>query len=95
MTPPDSVRDPSVLTEGDHRVDPRGPPNRRQRGKGRDRQEARRDEGVRGRVDRFDPDEHDTGIFTWPILRDYCEKRDSMWQAYLDKLARAGLSRDP
>ncbi len=40
-------------------------------------------------------DGHDTGIYTWPLLRDYCLRHAEMWQAYLDKLARAGLNRKP
>ncbi len=40
-------------------------------------------------------DSHDTGIFTWPLLRKFSEERDALWQAYLDKLDRAGLSREP
>jgi len=43
---------------------------------------------------RFD-DLHDTGIYTWDYLRKLGENHDSLWQAYLARLAEAGLSRDP
>lgn len=39
-------------------------------------------------------DGHDTGIYTWPLLQQYCQQKEAMWQSYLDKLARAGLSRE-
>jgi DUF971 family protein len=38
-------------------------------------------------------DFHDTGIFTWPYLRDLGEEKEERWQAYLDELAAKGLSR--
>jgi DUF971 family protein len=40
-------------------------------------------------------DLHDSGLFTWDILRRMGEDHDHLWQAYLDALAAAGLSRDP
>lgn len=43
---------------------------------------------------RFD-DLHDTGIYTWPYLYELGEKRETIWQDYLEALAAAGLSRDP
>jgi DUF971 family protein len=43
---------------------------------------------------KFD-DLHDTGIFSWNYLRHLGENRDEIWQAYLDNLAKEGLSRDP
>jgi DUF971 family protein len=38
-------------------------------------------------------DFHDTGIFTWPYLRELGEEKEERWQAYLDELAAKGLSR--
>lgn len=40
-------------------------------------------------------DLHDTGLFTWDYLYHLGEHQDELWQAYLDALAAAGLSRDP
>ena len=40
-------------------------------------------------------DGHDSGIFTWPYLRELCAHRDKYWQYYLDKLVAAGKNRDP
>lgn len=42
---------------------------------------------------RFD-DMHDTGIFTWPFLRDMGERRDAIMTEYEAELAAKGLSRD-
>jgi len=42
---------------------------------------------------RFD-DGHDTGIFTWSYLHELGQDKEARWQAYLDELAAAGLSRD-
>lgn len=39
-------------------------------------------------------DRHDSGIFTWPLLKRFCDEYESLWQAYLDKLDQAGRSRD-
>ena len=39
-------------------------------------------------------DGHDSGLFNWPYLQELCEKQDAFWQAYLDKLAAAGKSRE-
>ena len=43
---------------------------------------------------KFD-DLHDTGIYTWDLLYDFGQRKDQIWQGYLDALARDGLSRDP
>jgi DUF971 family protein len=43
---------------------------------------------------RFD-DMHDTGIYTWPFLREVGERRDAMMADYEAELAAKGLSRDP
>lgn len=39
-------------------------------------------------------DGHSTGIFTWPYLQKLGREGDSLMQAYAEKLAGAGLSRD-
>lgn len=43
---------------------------------------------------KFD-DLHDTGLYSWAYLYELGLKQDELWQAYLDNLAKAGLSRDP
>lgn len=40
-------------------------------------------------------DGHDSGLYSWDVLYTLCTHRDALWQAYLDKLAAAGASRDP
>ena len=40
-------------------------------------------------------DGHDSGLYSWDILHTLCVHRDELWQAYLDKLAARGASRDP
>ena len=40
-------------------------------------------------------DLHDTGIFSWETLYDYGERKDELWQDYLNALEEKGLSRDP
>jgi DUF971 family protein len=40
-------------------------------------------------------DGHDSGLYSWDVLYTLCTRRDELWQAYLDKLAAAGASRDP
>ena len=39
-------------------------------------------------------DGHDTGLYTWQVLYQYGQESDAMMQAYLQRLAAAGLSRD-
>ena len=39
-------------------------------------------------------DGHDSGIYSWEYLRKLAENQNAMWSAYLEKLHRAGLSRD-
>ncbi|GAB5499225.1 MAG: DUF971 domain-containing protein [Pseudohongiellaceae bacterium] len=39
-------------------------------------------------------DGHNTGIFSWPYLRELCLDQDRLWQAYLAALEQAGASRD-
>jgi len=40
-------------------------------------------------------DGHDTGLYSWDLLYMLCVHRDALWQAYLDRLAEQGGSRDP
>jgi DUF971 family protein len=40
-------------------------------------------------------DGHDSGIYSWSYLRELCEQRERLWQAYLDKLHADGATRDP
>jgi DUF971 family protein len=40
-------------------------------------------------------DGHESGLYSWDVLHDLCVRRDELWQAYLDRLAVAGASRDP
>ena len=40
-------------------------------------------------------DGHDSGLYSWDVLYTLCTHRDELWQAYLDKLAAQGGSRDP
>jgi phosphoribosylformimino-5-aminoimidazole carboxamide ribotide isomerase len=40
-------------------------------------------------------DGHDSGIYTWHYLRELCENQQTYWRAYLDRLQKAGLGRDP
>jgi DUF971 family protein len=40
-------------------------------------------------------DGHDSGIYSWDYLYALCRNREAWWQAYLDRLAAAGASRDP
>ncbi|SNX27856.1 DUF971 family protein [Polynucleobacter meluiroseus] len=39
-------------------------------------------------------DGHDSGLYSWSFLLHLCENQDSLWQAYLARLAAAGLERD-
>lgn len=39
-------------------------------------------------------DGHDSGLFTWEYLSELCQNHETMWQAYLDKLDAAGVTRD-
>ncbi|MEZ5570778.1 MAG: DUF971 domain-containing protein [Halioglobus sp.] len=40
-------------------------------------------------------DGHDTGLYSWRYLYELCQKQESKWQDYLDRLAHAGANRDP
>ncbi|MBK8402141.1 DUF971 domain-containing protein [Propionivibrio sp.] len=39
-------------------------------------------------------DGHDSGLYSWDVLHTLCVNQDALWQAYLDKLAEQGGSRD-
>lgn len=39
-------------------------------------------------------DGHDSGIYSWDLLHDFCMNRDRLWEAYLQKLEAAGLTRE-
>jgi len=40
-------------------------------------------------------DGHDTGIFSWDYLYELGDEQDELWQRYLERLTKAGASRDP
>jgi DUF971 family protein len=40
-------------------------------------------------------DGHDTGLYSWRYLYELCEKQETKWQNYLQRLETAGSSRDP
>ena len=40
-------------------------------------------------------DGHDTGIYSWDLLYDYGLHQEEMWKHYLERLERAGASREP
>src|SRR5438874_39445 len=40
-------------------------------------------------------DGHNTGIYSWDLLYDYCLKQQQMWEHYLRRLAEAGARREP
>lgn len=39
-------------------------------------------------------DGHDTGLYAWDYLHELAARRDDNWRAYLDRLGRAGASRE-
>ena len=39
-------------------------------------------------------DGHNTGIFSFDLLYEYGLKQERMWAGYLERLAKAGASRD-
>jgi len=43
---------------------------------------------------KFD-DGHDTGLYTWDYLHGLGKNYEANWQAYLDKLSEAGITRQP
>jgi len=40
-------------------------------------------------------DGHDTGIYSWQYLRELCLDHERLWAEYLERLKRAGASREP
>ena len=38
-------------------------------------------------------DGHDTGLYTWPYLLKLGREHETVWQAYVEKLERAGHKR--
>jgi len=39
-------------------------------------------------------DGHDTGIYSWDLLYEYGNQQESMWKEYLQRLQKAGASRE-
>lgn len=39
-------------------------------------------------------DEHDSGIYSWDLLHNFCLNRDRLWEAYLQQLEAAGFTRE-
>lgn len=39
-------------------------------------------------------DGHDTGIYSWDVLRELAAQQAALWARYLDRLAEHGMSRD-
>ena len=39
-------------------------------------------------------DGHDSGLFHWNYLKELSEQQDDKWQDYLDRLSKAGKSRE-
>ena len=39
-------------------------------------------------------DGHDSGLFSWDYLHELCLNQEELWQEYLVKLAKAGVTRD-
>jgi DUF971 family protein len=39
-------------------------------------------------------DGHDTGLYSWDLLRELGADRDKLWFEYVDTLEKAGLARD-
>jgi DUF971 family protein len=40
-------------------------------------------------------DGHDTGIYSWEYLYELCREQRARWDAYLERLAASGASREP
>ncbi len=40
-------------------------------------------------------DGHDSGLYDWGLLRELGESQEGNWREYLDRLAAAGVERDP
>ena len=39
-------------------------------------------------------DGHDSGIYSWELLHEFCMNRDRLWEEYLQKLEAAGYTRE-
>lgn len=39
-------------------------------------------------------DGHDSGIYSWNLLHDFCMNRDRLWEDYLQKLEASGFTRE-
>ena len=40
-------------------------------------------------------DGHETGIYSWDLLYQFGEQQEPMWRHYLDRMEKAGASREP
>lgn len=40
-------------------------------------------------------DGHDSGLYSWDLLYEFCRHHDELWAAYLEKIAATGASREP
>ena len=40
-------------------------------------------------------DGHDSGLYGWPLLHEFCMQQDALWQDYNERLDAAGVGRDP
>jgi DUF971 family protein len=40
-------------------------------------------------------DGHETGIYSWDLLYQFGEQQEPMWRQYLDRMEKAGASREP
>jgi len=40
-------------------------------------------------------DGHETGIYSWDLLYQFGEEQEPMWRHYLDRMEKAGASREP
>lgn len=40
-------------------------------------------------------DGHNTGLYSWDLLYNYGLNQDKMWQRYLQRMAEAGVNREP
>ncbi|WP_348672032.1 DUF971 domain-containing protein [uncultured Abyssibacter sp.] len=40
-------------------------------------------------------DGHDSGLYGWQLLHEFCMNQDALWQNYLARLDAAGVGRDP
>jgi DUF971 family protein len=38
-------------------------------------------------------DGHDSGLYSWPYLRELCTNQEALWKTYLERLEEAGAAR--